>query len=391
MNKVIIIGGGAAGLFAAICIKKELKEQIEVTILERQNRVGKKLLSTGNGKCNLSNIYLNLDCYNTEYINNAINEFDANKCIHYFYELGLMLRIDESGRIYPYGEKANMVVDLLMRHVERLGIKVITGFNVSHIKKPNQFIVYSTDYRLLISDYVIVATGGMSSIPFKNETYKLLTYFGHTMTPLSPALVALKTLEDTKTIAGIRIKGQAKIEVDNVVLASEVGEILFKNEGLSGICIFELSRHYKPNAKIKIDLAYDKSESEIEKFLNHSSNVQEALLGMFPKMIVNDLLQRKGNVIKNIKNYEFTVIDTYGYDTAQITKGGISIKEFIPDSYESIYVKGLYAVGELLDVDGKTGGYNLHFAWSSAYLASKQIIEMEKKLWKKQKWICQIN
>jgi predicted Rossmann fold flavoprotein len=378
MKKVVIIGGGASGIFCAIAIKMNSKEEVSVTILEAQNRIGKKILVTGNGKCNLTNLDINESHYNTDLVHWAIDTFDPQTCVKYFEGLGLMTRVDEAGRVYPYSEKATTVLDVLMRELERLDIQVITEYEVSHIKKTDLFLVYSKDYRVLNFDYLVMATGGVANINFENAGYKILSDLGHSLTDLSPGLVALKTKENLKPLSGIRVKAKATIINNNQVLASTVGEILFKENGLSGIAIFELSRFHVKGCKVVLDLAYDKSESEIQTFLSKNSNLEDGLNGMFPKMISQDILKRNGKkVVEVIKNYEFNVIDTYGFNNAQITVGGINNKEVNPFTYESFIIKDLYVIGEVLDVDGTCGGYNLHFAWASGYLAA---LDISKKI-----------
>ena len=372
--KIAIVGGGASGLFCAINIKSKLKDKAEVTILERQNRVGKKILVTGNGKCNLTNLYLTYKDYNTGFVDAALQEFSPEDCVNYFKDLGIMTRVDEEGRVYPYSEKANSVLDCLLKRANELDIKIITEFEVSHIKKTDKFLVYTKEYRLINFDYLVMATGGKSAVNFENNSYNLITVFNHKITPLRPGLVALKAEENLKPLSGLRVKAKARIIDNSKVLAETVGEILFKDNGLSGIAIFELSRFYKPNCKVSLDLAYDKTDAELKEFL--SKDVEDRLNGLFPKMIGLDLLKRnKDNLIAVIRNYDFNITGTYDYTNAQITVGGIDYHDMNPFTYESLLVKDLYVIGEVLDIDGACGGYNLHFAWASAYLCSKDICD----------------
>lgn len=379
MKKVIIIGGGAAGIFSAINLKKTLGNLVDVTILEKQNRIGKKILMTGNGKCNISNLNILDKHYNTDLVDYCIKSFTPNNLIDYFYDLGLMLKSDDAGRLYPYSEKASNVLDLLISKLNELGVEIICDFDVNHVKSGNEFLVYSVDRRLLRSDYLIIATGGKASINFENNSYDLLSYFGHTITLLKPGLVALITKENVKSLSGLRVKGKVSITKNGRIVFETTGEILFKDNGLSGIAIFEASRFYNEGCKVFIDLAYDKTKEELENFIKKANSIEEGLNGILPKMISLDIMKRGKNIVDTIKNYEFNIIGTYDFNFAQITVGGVSLQEINPFTYESFKVRDLYAVGEVLDVDGTSGGYNLHFAWSSGYLASNDIINKIKE------------
>lgn len=372
MMKVGIIGGGASGIICAITIKHHFANA-NVVILERQNRIGKKLLMTGSGKCNLSNLDLSLDNYNTKIIFDTLKAFDTQKCIEFFEKIGLLVRVDDAGRVYPYSEKATTVLEVFLQELKRLKIEVRCDFNVIEIKKADQFIVYSDKYDFYNFDYVVLATGGKAAINFENNSYELAQRLGHQITPLQPGLVALKVYENTAPLAGLRMKARVFLEQK----ISSCGEVQFKKDGLSGIAIFDISRYCKQNTKVFLDLMPDKTKDEIIDFLKQKE-LENGLMGIFPKMIVWDLLRRGDNlddIVNVIKNYQFTVKDTYGFHSAQITVGGIFNKEVSPLDFSSLVVERLYIIGEILDIDGKCGGYNLHFAWASGYLAGRKIAE----------------
>ena len=368
--KIGIIGGGAAGLFAAIAIKRKLSS-VEVTILERQSKIGKKILSTGNGKCNISNLNASYKNYNNPLVDYALSEFDSKKCLDYFMELGLMTKSDEEGRCYPYSEKATSVVDVLVNNVEKLGIKVVTDFEVVHIKNLVNFYVYSKTYGLLHFDYLVVATGGKSGINFNNDSYRFLKDLGHTITELKPVLVPIMTKENNKSLSGIRVKANVRLLRDNKLVFQTSGEVLFKDDGLSGISILEVSRHSLPGDKISLDLVSDINEDVLKTFLSD----EEKLFGLVPKMVALEIIKRGKDYLKTVRDFSFTVKESYGFDNAQVTKGGVSMYEVNPITYESTIIPRLYLIGEVLDVDGDCGGYNLQFAWSSAYMAAKDIIK----------------
>ena len=384
MKKIAIVGGGASGIACAIKLKTLLGESASVTILEKLPRIGKKILMTGNGKCNISNINLSEGFYNSEVVGEVLKEFDFLKCKEFFEDIGLMLRVDEAGRVYPYSEKATTVLDTLLRKLNQLDVNIITNYDVGEIKKTDKFLVYSNDYQVYNFDYLVMATGGQASINGDYNGYELLERLGHTITNLRPGLVALKTKEDLKPLAGIRIKGRAKIIIDDKLVYETNGEILFKNEGLSGIAILELSRYFQPDAIISIDLVPDMSYRDLHKFFKPGIAIEDVIAGMFPKMVCIDILKKcnrvnEKNIIEVIKDYRFTVIDTYGFNNAQITVGGISINEINPFTLASLIVDDMYIIGEVADIDGTSGGYNLHYAWGSGVITANNIARIIKE------------
>ncbi len=368
-KEIAIIGGGASGLFCAILLKQYLKN-VNVTIYEAQNKIGKKILQTGNGKCNICNMNISTDNYNTNKIKHIIDDFKPNDLINILNSWGLMTRVDEEGRVYPYSEKATTVLDIFLNKIEEYNIKVITSCYITKIEKNNNnYYIYSNDNKKYNSDYLVVCTGGSSSITYNNNGYKLLESLGHKTTNISPSLCALKTKENTKHLSGIRVKCKASITVDGNLKHQTNGEVLFKDDGLSGIAIFILSQFFEKNKKniVSLDLYESKTEEQLNKELNNK-DLEKQLLGYFPKMINLDLIKRnKNNIGNTIKNYSFEIKDTYGFNTSQVTKGGIKLDEVNLNTFESLKQKDLYISGEVLDVDGTCGGYNLYFAFASAY------------------------
>lgn len=366
---VAIIGGGASGIFCAIALKKLMKDA-NVTIYEGQNKIGKKLLQTGNGKCNLLNKNLDESKYNLDKISSLIEKYSCEYMMKLFNDMGLKLRIDEEGRIYPYSEKATTVLDVFLNQLDKLGVAVVTDTFIDDIRKGSQFKLYSNN-NIYTSDVVVVCTGGLASIHYKYNAYDMLRKIGHTITEISPSLCALKVKENTKSLSGLKVKCKASIIVDGTCKAFTNGEVLFKDNGLSGIAIFILSQYFEKNKKcfISLDLFEEQSEDELNQQL-YKGNLQENLIGYFPKMINLDLINRSknnNNIGKNIKNYKFEIIDTFGFENAQVTKGGVKIDEINLSSFESRKCEDLYLAGEVLDVDGTCGGYNLYFAFASAY------------------------
>lgn len=379
MKNIVIVGGGASGIACAIQLKSKLKNKAKITIIEKLPRIGKKILMTGNGKCNISNMNIEPKHYKGKRLE-IIKKVDSNEIVDFFENLGLMLRVDDALRVYPFSEKATTVLDVFLNQIEKLGIELINDYEVDDIKKTDKFLVYSKDYQVNNYDYLVMATGGMASITNEYNGYKLMKRLGHNITQLQPGLVALKTKEDLKHLSGIRLKCRPSIVLNSKTLASTDGEILFKNDGLSGIAIFELSRYYQEGVKISIDLAPNVTDKKLEVFLNSGESLETTLQGMFHKMVAIEIIKRckKQNineVIKVIRNFDFLITDTYGYKTAQITVGGVNYSEINPHTNESLKIKDMYLIGEILDVDGSSGGYNLHYAWGSGIAAANDIIK----------------
>lgn len=365
-TRIGIIGGGASGLLLSILLKKKLPN-IEVTVFEALDKVGKKLLQTGNGKGNISNINIQSIYYNHS-IDLTLNAKDLREL---FQDLGLITKVDNEGRVYPYSERASSILDIFLLNIKKYNVNIVTNCPIDKVKYEDKYILYKNKNIIYHCDYLVLATGGKASINFINVGYNIAKDFGHSITDLYPSLVALKTKENTKSLAGIRVKCQASIFNDDTLKESTIGEVLFKEDGLSGIAIFILSRHYiDKHTRVVLDLCPEKSQKELDEALLNT-NIQESLIGYFPKMVNYDLINRLNSSNKSIgyiiKNYDFTIIDTYGFKNAQVTRGGVALEEVNLNTNESLIQKNMYILGEALDVDGTCGGYNLHYAFTSAY------------------------
>lgn len=383
MKKSIgIIGGGASGVFSAI----QLSKRFDVTIYERQSRILKKVLQSGNGMCNLTNENVSksdiLDIYNTELIKPTLDVFDYNKCIEVFNDLGLIIKKDNEGRCYPYSKKASTVVDILVRGLEENNVKVVCDTNIESIKKSDKFIL-NNKYE---HDYLIVSTGSKSFVGFNYNAYDMIKKLGISLTNIHPSLVGFKTIENIKSLSGLRFKSKVKLLGNDKLIDERIGEVQFKDDGISGIVIMELSRLYDKNKKCSVilDLMNEYSQDSLEDILNKYykkyNNLEDALKGILPKMLYNDILKRSKSVkdvVYNIKNYKLNIKDTYGFENSQVSRGGVCLDEIDLNTYESRNIKNLYFVGEVLDVDGTCGGYNLHFAWASSYMMAKSLIGCE--------------
>lgn len=370
--KVTIIGGGAGGLMLASILKKH-NANVDIEILEKLDHVGKKLLLTGNGKCNLTNKNINIDCYNNEKGYEIASSFDTTT---YFNRLGLMTITDDQGRVYPLSQTSNSVLDVLRESIK--DVDVFTSSNVIRVIKDNEKYQIRTDKNQNYeSDFVVFATGGKTYYK-ENNSYLLASMFSHRVTMLRPTLSSLKVSENLASIENLRSKVKARLLLNNQVVYEDEGEVLYKKDGLSGIVIFQLSSMIARNPygryKIELDLLPNMEEKDI---VNHIDRFP-SMIGMFPKMIMQYVIKNspsleKEDIAHTIKHLTFTVLENIDFKNAQVTSGGISIKE-VSDNLESKNSENLYFVGEILDVDGICGGYNLQFAFASAYKVAMDII-----------------
>ena len=396
--KVAVIGGGASGMTAALAASKAGNE---VLLFERQARVGKKLLATGNGRCNLSNTDISPEHFHSEdkdFCKSALSLFDEDKTREFFLSLGLVLTELENGRIYPLSEQANSVVDCLRLALTGENITVLTDTEVTEVKKSEDTFVLLCGSNKYIADKVIVACGGMAAkkLGGTNLGYEILKSFGHTQTKLYPSLVQLKTDNTyTRSLKGIRAEVSVKLIENKKIIAESAGEVQFTDYGVSGPAIFELSRAAarSKGAFLSIDLMRGYSKEDIVALLETKKKVytneklENLLVGILHNRLGRTILRYCGykldsyisvltfeeiqDIADGIKHFELSLQGTMGFENAQVTAGGISTAEFYKDTLESKLVSGLFAAGEVLDVDGDCGGYNLQWAWSSGLLAGK--------------------
>ncbi|NLJ88477.1 MAG: NAD(P)/FAD-dependent oxidoreductase [Epulopiscium sp.] len=407
--KVIIIGGGASGLMASIAAQIN---GAQVVILERMNRVGKKILATGNGRCNLSNVNLDINNYHSSYIkfvNGIINRFTVEQTLDFFNQMGIEYKVEDKGKVYPLTEQASSVLDVLRYEIKRLGIEEVCEAEVVKIKndkskKYDKFTLYLKDGRTMSGDKVILATGGKSSpnLGSNGSGYQLVIPFGHKLIEPFPALVQLN-LEGwfLKRIKGVKFNGKASILENNKNLQTEYGEILFTDYGISGPPILQLSRKCgellqkkNSNPYISLDLYPDFTKEElktriISRFYYHpEKTVELGFVGMINKRLIAVILKEAGlnnlnetcknikdreidNIINILKNWKIPVKGSRSWMNSQVTAGGICLKDINPATMESKLLPGLFFAGEVVDVDGDCGGFNLQWAWSSGYIAGE--------------------
>lgn len=379
--KIAVIGAGFAGLVAASLLKKR---GLDFVLYEREKRAGKKLLATGNGRCNITNENIDIKRYhgNKKFISSVIEKYGKDDLLDFFKSIGLSFT-KEDDRIYPSSLQASSVLDLLRlaegqsERCSAAAEKIIPHKNCLGVVEDGHEEKF---------DRVIVCTGGAASPKLSGGgDYSLLTNLGHRLTPLSPSIVQLKCA-GTKPLEGIKVLG-------NITVGdrSETGEILFTSYGLSGPPVMQLSRNAK-GKKAKIDLAPNFSFSEILSVLEQKRSLSYITLenlftGFLNKKVGMQILKRVGalpfsrpaselserelkSAASLVKNFDFDITDTAGFENAQVTAGGIDLADFDENTMESKLVKGVYAAGEILDADGDCGGFNLQWAFSSAYLAA---------------------
>jgi len=406
-HKLIILGGGAAGLLAAIAAKDM---GIDTAILEGSDRVGKKLLTTGNGRCNITNKYIEKNRYhsdNPDFFEYALNSFNIDQTINFFGSIGLPLVTLEEGKMYPMSLQASSVIDIIRLALEDRSIPVYTNSKIKNIKAAKQgFKLTTSDDETYECEKLLLCCGGKSAQNTGSDGsgYTLAKSLGHSLVTPIPALVQLKLdYKNLKALSGVKFNGIANMLIDGKAQRSEFGEILFTDYGISGPPILQLSRiaskalSSKNKVTLKVNMMYHKTIEELEDFLEahwaifNYRSVTESFIGIINKKIVPILLKEAGvsdihkpcmdldwkekkNILKLLSDWEFTVTDTNSFTNAQVTAGGVNTTEVDPITMESKLVKNLYFAGEILDVDGDCGGFNLQWAWSSAYAAVKGML-----------------
>jgi len=397
-QNILIIGGGASGIVAAIIARRH---KANVTILERNSKIGKKILATGNGRCNFTNANTTKNDYNhPEFVSKAIDVFGPKMTMDFFESLGIAPKIEDLGKTYPLSEQASSILDVLVYEINRIGVNVVTDAYVKSIKKTNSgFTVQLENGERYEADKVIISTGGkaMPSSGSDGFGYKLAEQLGHHATHVFPALVKLKLDSPyLKQLDGVKIPGRVQLMHKNQMLQEEEGDVLFTKTGISGPTILQLSRKAntllaeKQEIWIKVILVNLLTRADVEKRLSLSASrpVDFSLVGLIHKKIIPSLLKEAGikdhsilvsqlspkeknKLLQLLFDWRFLVMESHGFEDAQVTAGGIDINEIKSETLESKLVKGLYFTGEIIDIDGLCGGYNLQWAWSSGYLAGK--------------------
>jgi len=422
MSVIIIIGGGASGMMASITAA-QLNKKAKIILIEHGDRLGKKILVTGNGKCNLTNRNMDISCYrsdNLSFVEDALSLFGTADTERFFENIGLLLK-EKNGYMYPYSEQAATVSDVLRGELARCNVDVQLSTKINKIvAKDNCFEIHCEDNKKFVGDRIILATGSKASPKTGSDGsgYELARQLGHKIIKPLPALVQLVCEGNFwKGIAGVRCDANVVIKADDKLVCEERGELQLTEYGISGIPVFQVSRYAVraldegQNVSANIDFLPALSEEKIFKFIksqielsksmfavykseetnknrgNFSKIVEESLNGFLNKKITvfilkeakiqaNKTLEKLTDkeiklIIKLIKHFEVKVTGSKSFDMAQVCSGGVDTTQVDSRTMQSKKTKGLYFVGELLDVDGICGGYNLQWAWTSGYLAGQ--------------------
>ena len=400
--RAAIIGGGASGLFAACLLARA---GVETLLLEKQPRVGRKLLSTGNGRCNLSNLKASPADYHGDarHVRAALEALPPRSAVAFFESIGLLCAPDEAGRVYPLSNQAAGVLDALRLCAGEAGARIETEFEaVKLLRRGNGFRILAADGRSVDADFALVAAGGMAAPKLGGGPggYRLLEGLGHEITPRLPAIAALKTdPEAVRALKGIRMHGDLTLLCGAEALRRESGEILFSENGVSGIAAMQLARDVNLAARrgracaLRMNFLPGAPEDCIDRraqALPHRA-MEDFLSGVVPKRLGQVLVRQAGvqplsltarelspaqrrAIREALTGWTIQIKGTLGFEQAQVTCGGAALSDFQPDTLESRLAPGLFAAGEVLDVDGDCGGFNLQWAWASAHLAAREIL-----------------
>lgn len=399
---VAVIGAGPAGIFSALTAAKQGRQ---VILLEKNEIIGRKILATGNGRCNLTNKNIDVLQYhgaNPEFIKQILSAFDQYKVMEYFESLGIILKEEDNGRIFPRTNQAASVVEALDYELKKTKVNVETGALVKNIHYEKNWLLSGQgatgDFKIEAQN-LILTTGGKASFQFGSSGDGLFwsEKLGHTIVLPHPALTPLETVESwPKDIQGLRIEGIAKLTADGKIISQSQGDILFTHFGLSGPAIMKLAREVGlllPTKKIEvhIDVIPEETEKSLDKKIetilnaNGAKEVKNALAGIIPAELIKTILinltidpEKKSSRISKLerisivgvlKNLTLTISKTRPFKEAQVTAGGVDAEEINAKTLESKKIPHLFFAGEIIDVDGDSGGFNLQWAWSSGYLA----------------------
>ncbi len=374
------------------------RQGVRVTLYERQNRVGRKLAATGNGRCNLSNTHVDPSHYHGEdsrFCGSVLKQESVMQSLKRFQDMGLLTVEEKDGRIYPMSDHAGSVVDVLRFSLDAFGVKVTCGSPVTGLRRLPRGFLLQTEDQQDPADTVIVCCGGKAGgkLGGVGDGYELLKSLGHSCTELRPALVQLRTAGTvTRGLKGVRTQAHVLVRNGDHILAEERGEVQFTEYGLSGPAIFSVSRDAvrNPEAMLSLDLFPDIPADDLQALLRRRAETRPGLT--LDDLFTGTVQNRLGRVLvssaglsgamplsasfgvlpvlaERAKNFCFRITGDLGFDQAQVTSGGIRTREFDPRTLESRLCPGLYACGEVLDVDGDCGGYNLQWAWSSGWVA----------------------
>ncbi|MBN1840348.1 MAG: NAD(P)/FAD-dependent oxidoreductase [Campylobacterales bacterium] len=404
MKRVGIVGAGASGL---VCAIEATRKGNEVFLFEKNSKVGRKILATGNGKCNISNQNIMLDFYHGEAISNikeVLKRFDVLTCKNFFSKLGLEFREGEAGKLYPMSHQASSVVDLLLHEARSLGVQICLESEVVAIEKKEGHFVLHVKEQTYLFDACVIATGSlaMPNLGSSGSGYDFAKAFGHQVIVPFPSLVQCVCEEAYVALAsGVKVEGVVELFVENQKVQCATGDLLFTPYGLSGSTILEISRKVSlamvrgEKVHVVLDMMPMFSKEALQSLLQKRVSIAKGkslslwLEGMIPKKLallilhhekllhVKEASELSAKELKKIvfalKALRLHVTQTKGFESAEVCAGGVDLREIETKSLQSRRVENLYFCGEVLDVDGDCGGFNLHFAWASGFCVGQSL------------------
>lgn len=396
---LLIIGGGAAGMIAAITAARNNKK---VCIIEKLDKLGKKILATGNGKCNFTNEIMSPSCYNTDFdfMKHVLEQFSVEDCLKFFRSIGIYPK-EKNGYYYPNSEQASSVVVAFANELQRLKVSISYETKVLNLSSNDKDVVVETDKGTFLGDNLLIAVGLLASPKLGSDgsLFDIIKSTGHRFEPVLPALCGFYCKGiNFKKVSGVRAHGTVTAIINGKERSSDTGEIQFTDYGLSGIPIFQVSRYLskgiynKDKVEVRINLFPDLDEIELVNELLYRKSIlgEESLSYLFNGLLnhkLANMILEKAHLDENImissltrqelenlayciQNAKVKVTNYRDFEFAQVCIGGIPLSDINLETFESKLVKHIYFAGEILDVDGICGGYNLHFAWASGYIAA---------------------
>lgn len=403
MVDMIVVGAGAAGLIASITAARTGQK---VLLLEQNSKIGKKILVSGNGKCNIDNKYIAPNRFhgqNTQFIKTVLEGYDFSVIEKFFTSIGLVLMEGKEGKMFPMSLQASSVVELLEYETSRTGVQIVCDCAVTSINKEGDTFTLETSLGSKICEKLLLASGSAAApqLGGSNSGYAFATRMGHTLIPRHPSLVQLCSDETwVKTCAGVKVAGLAKLYANGEFIVEKKGDLLFTNYGISGLAILDLSREVSTRladydfCELSLDLMPEFSKEKLTNLLLHRMDnasdkpIEIWLHGVMNKKLIPVILAQSkckaimekelnrkeiGKLVYTIKNLKLSINDTKGFKGAEVATGGVNTVEVDPGTMESKLVPGLYFAGEILDVDGDRGGFNFHFAWVSGLRAGNHV------------------
>lgn len=401
IHDVLIVGGGASGLMAALSARER---GAGVCILEKNPRVGKKILATGNGRCNFTNVGASPSDYNhPEFVSPAFSAFGPGPTVGFFGRLGIVPKVEDLGKAFPLSEQASSVLDVLLYRIRETGIEIVSEAPANEISFRDGLFSVSTPQGTYGGKTLVLAAGGkaMPASGSDGSGLRLAESLGHRITPVFPSLVKLRlSSPHLKGLDGVKLPGTVRLLSRGAVLGEETGDVLFTDYGISGPPVLQLSR--KANALLfagepvllRVILVPSLSRVQIAARFNEKPDMpaEFALVGLLHKRLIPAVLKEAGIAKLNVpcsallpgqiekvagllSGWDFPVTGSLGFEEAQMTAGGVDTRDVDPTTLESRRIPGLFFAGEILDVDGPCGGFNLQWAWSSGRLAGSRAAE----------------